>query len=509
MGHSLLISPSYKTTNNKSMKRKRILIATMPLDGHLNPLTGLAMHLQSIGHDVRWYTGPSYADKIQKLGIPFYPFQKAREVNQLNLDTEFPERLQMKGTIKRLRFDLNNVFFLRAPELVSDVKAIYEEFPFDLLLCDAAFTGGLLVKKLLNVPVVSMGISPLGETSKALPPSGLGLEPSNTFLGRLKQDFLRYMVTNFLLKPCTDVYNQVLVDHGLTPTTDFVFDSFTREPDLYLQSGTPGFEYSRPDMSPNVRFVGPLLPYSQGIRHPFRQVNLVRQYKRVVLVTQGTVERDPKKIIIPTLEAFKDDARTLVIVTTGGSQTEELRASYPHPSVIIEDFIDFNSVMPYADVYVTNGGYGGTMLALQHKLPLVAAGIHEGKNEITARIGYFKVGINLKTEMPSPTKIRKSVEQVLNDPYYKINVQRLGSEFGHYDTYQLCEQYITELLAQTSTTPVEKQISKTIRAKPCRSGRCGLMVFRKFLIGRLRYFRNYKRSHAVESPVALLGACLL
>lgn len=439
------------------MKRNRILIATMPLDGHLNPLTGLAMYLQSLGYDVRWYTGPSYTDKIRKLGIPFYPFQQAREVNQLNLDTEFPERLRLKNTIKRLRFDLNNVFFLRAPELVSDVKAIYEEFPFDLLLCDAAFTGGLLIKKMLNVPVVSIGIGPLGETSKALPPSGLGLTPSNTFMGRMKQSFLRYIVTKFLLKPCTDVYNQVLVNHGLTPTTDFVFDTFTREPNLYLQSGTPGFEYSRPDMSTNIRFVGPLLPYSQGVRHPFKQANQVCQYKRVILVTQGTVERDPKKIIIPTLEAFKDDSQTLVIVTTGGSQTDELRAKYPHQNVIIEDFIDFNSVMPYADVYVTNGGYGGTMLALQHKLPLVAAGIHEGKNEITARIGYFDVGINLKTETPTPAKIKESVEQVLCDPRYKSNAQRLGSEFESYDTNQLCEQYISELLAQPSIVPTEKQ----------------------------------------------------
>ncbi|QMW05007.1 glycosyltransferase [Spirosoma foliorum] len=439
------------------MNNKRILIATMPLDGHLNPLTGLAKHLQSLGHDVRWYTGPSYKDKICKLGIPFYPFRKTREINQLNLDTEFPERLLMKGTIKRLRFDLNNVFFLRAPELVSDVKAIYGEFPFDLILCDAAFTGGPILQKLLNVPLVSIGIGPLGESSKGLPPSGLGIEPSSTLLGRLKQDMLRYLVTKFLLKPCTDVYNQVLIDHGQKPTGEFVFDALTREPDLYLQSGTPGFEYSRPDMSPNIRFVGPLLPYQSGSRHPFRHTAKIQQHKRVILVTQGTVERDPKKIIIPTLEAFKDDSQTLVIVTTGGSRTEELRAKYPQSNVIIDDFIDFNSVMPFADVYVTNGGYGGTMLALQHGLPLVAAGVHEGKNEITARIGYFKVGINLKTETPTAAKIRKSIEKVLSDPYYRINVQRLGAEFKQYATNSLCEKYILELLSESSPELAEKQ----------------------------------------------------
>ncbi|UFH53487.1 glycosyltransferase [Spirosoma sp. KNUC1025] len=428
------------------MTPKRILFATMPMDGHLNPLTGLAIHLQKLGHDVRWYTGPSYADKIHKLGIPYYPYQQATEINQLNLDTALPERQRIKGTIARLRFDLNHVFLLRAPEFVVDLKAIYSEFPFDLLVCDTLFTGAPFIKRLLNVPVASVGIVPLSETSKALPPSGLGMEPSGSFFGGLKQAFLRYLVKNHLLKPCTDLYNQLLADHGLPQTDEFVFDAVIHDPDVYLQSGTPGFEYARPDISPTIRFVGPMLPYSRGVRHPFQHVDLAMQYERVLLVTQGTVERDPSKIIVPTLEAYKGDSKTLVVVTTGGSQTEELRMRYPQKNIIIEDFIDFNSVMPHADVYVTNAGYGGVMLALQHKLPMVAAGIHEGKNEIAVRIGYFKAGLDLKTETPSPKQIRQSVERVLADPQYKRNATKLGEEFKHYNTNELCETYINELL---------------------------------------------------------------
>lgn len=436
------------------MNPKRILFATMPMDGHLNPLTGLAIHLQSLGHDVRWYTGPTYAVKIRKLGIPYYPYQQAQEINQLNLDTALPERQRIKGTIARLRFDINHVFLLRAPEFVIDLKAIYEEFPFELLVCDALFTAAPFIKQLLNIPVAAVGVVPLAETSKTLPPSGLGMEPSDSWFGQLKQSLLRYLTINHLLKPCTDLYNRLLVEHGLPTTNEFVFDAFIRQADVYLQSGTPGFEYTRPDMSPNVRFVGPMLPHTLGSRHPFQQPALVAQYPRVVLVTQGTVERDPAKIIVPTLEAFKDDKQTLVIATTGGSQTKELRARYPQENLIIEDFIDFNSVMPYADAYVTNAGYGGVMLALLYGLPMVAAGVHEGKNEIAARIGFFKVGINLKTETPTVAQIRRSVEHIVNDNQYKRNVQRLGVEFRQYDANSLCEQHIMTLFEKASVEAV-------------------------------------------------------
>jgi len=48
-------------------KGRRILFASVPADGHFNPLTGIAVYLKSIGYDVRWYTSESYAEKLRKL----------------------------------------------------------------------------------------------------------------------------------------------------------------------------------------------------------------------------------------------------------------------------------------------------------------------------------------------------------------------------------------------------------------------------------------------------------
>jgi MGT family glycosyltransferase len=430
------------------MNANKILFATIPADGHFNPLTGLAKHLQAQGHDVRWYTGGQYLIKAEKLGIPVFPFKTAQVINQENFEALFPERQKIKGTIARLRFDINQIFLNRAPEFVADIVDLYQEFPFELLVCDALFTGAPFIKQLLQVPVVTIGIVPLTETSRDLPPAGLGLEPANGFWGRRKQDVLRYVTKHFLFKPCTELYNRYLVQHGLAPTQDFVFDSFIRCADVYLQSGVPGFEYDRQDMSPNVRFVGPLLPYTKGARKPFQHYETLKQFRKVILVTQGTVERDPEKIIVPTLEAFKDSSY-LVIATTGGSQTEALRARFPQRNIIIENFIDFNEIMPYCDVYVTNGGYGGVMLSIQNGLPMVAAGVHEGKNEITARISYFKLGVNLKTETPTPNQIRTQVKTVMDNPVYRQHIAKMRTEFAEYNPNELCENYIAEVVGET------------------------------------------------------------
>jgi UDP:flavonoid glycosyltransferase YjiC (YdhE family) len=115
---------------------------------------------------------------------------------------------------------------------------------------------------------------------------------------------------------------------------------------------------------------------------------------------------------------------------------------------LIEDFIPFNNVMPQVNAYVTNGGYGGVLLCIQNKLPVVVAGVHEGKNEINARIGYFKLGIDLKTEKPAPSKIREAVETVLRDRLYKNNVVKLAKEFEDYDPAWLTEKYVDEIMSK-------------------------------------------------------------
>ena len=59
----------------------KILFASTAADGHFNPMTGVAIHLRDAGHDVRWYTGASYGRRLQEMGIPHYPFKRAREIN--------------------------------------------------------------------------------------------------------------------------------------------------------------------------------------------------------------------------------------------------------------------------------------------------------------------------------------------------------------------------------------------------------------------------------------------
>lgn len=433
------------TNGSRLLEGKKILFANFPADGHFNPLTGIAVYLQQSGADVRWYGSREYTDKIKKLGIPHYPFRKALELTANNMEELFAERKEMKGAIKKLNWDIQNMFILRAEEYYTDLLEIYREFPFEVLICDNAFTAIPFVTDKMQTPVVAIGVLPLTETSKDLPPAGLGMTPSHSMFGKMKQALLRSLTKQVLFKRSNRLLYQIMDKYGMEHHHYSVFDLGVKKASLFLQSGTPSFEYKRSDLGNNIRFIGPLLPYSGKKQHVIWFDERLMQYRKIVLLTQGTVEKDVTKLIVPALEAFKN-TDTLVICTTGGSQTKELQAAYPQRNLIIEDFIPFNEVMPYAHAYITNGGYGGVMLGIENELPLVVAGVHEGKNEICARVGYFNLGINLKTERPGPAQIRQAVEKVTGNAMYRKNVIKLSQEFARYKPKELVAQYVAGVL---------------------------------------------------------------
>lgn len=440
----------------------RILFANFPADGHFNPLTGLAMHLKNRGCDVRWYTAKKYKEKVKDLGIPFYEFRKALDISaSKDIDSIFPDRKKHRGQVAKLKHDMIHAFILRSPEYFQDLQDIYGEFPFELMIADITFGAIPFVREKMQIPVIAISVVPLPETSKDLPPSGLGLTPSASSWGKQRQRILRFVADHLLFAKPTKVMCQLLAQHGIDSGKANIFDILIQKSTLVLQSGTPGFEYKRSDLSSHIHFAGPLLPYvkrkgTQRWHHP-----KLRLYDKVVLVTQGTVETDSSKLLIPTLEAFKGTDH-LVIATTGGSETQELRKKYPFDNIIIEDFIPFEDVMPYADVYVTNGGYGGVLLSIQHQLPLVVAGVHEGKNEINARVGYFHLGINLRTEKPSSGQLRKAVAEVLSDDQYAKNVKKLSEEFRTYDPGELLVQKAAGLIRGSAQKIYKKEAEALI-----------------------------------------------
>ncbi len=424
----------------------RILFASMPADGHFNPLTGIAVNLADRGHEVRWYAGPAYGAKLDRLGMRWFPYRKATEIMAGNLDDLFPERAGLKGP-RLISFELDTFFVSQVENHFQDLVNIRQEWPFDALVCDGALYAEQLVAESLQIPVFAVGLTTVMPDAKG-PPPFFGLRPARTPVGRLHHAIVRRMLASGMKAGATH-YNEILAGHGIAPIRP---DGFPHEPMLRTRrvflNGSPGLEFPGYEPLANAEYVGPLVPArtakSPGTALPDVVVDVSN---RVVAVSQGTVDNtDPGKLMIPTIEALKDSGY-VVVATTAGAQTEALRARFPFRNVVIEDYIDYDDLFPHVDVFVTSGGYGSSLAAFLHGVPVVGAGKREGKNDVNARVGYNKLGIDLRSEHPKPAAIRTAVQAVLDDPIYVRNVERLRAELGAYDPMATIENAI---LAETA-----------------------------------------------------------
>lgn len=439
----------------------RILIATVPAAGHFNPLTGPAVRLAELGHDVRWYAGPEYAERVKRLGLRIIPYREATEITADNVNAIFPERQRLRGP-KAIEFDAD-VFFARpARAHFRDIRDARQEFPFDAMLIDGAFYGGYLAAKLLDVPVFVMGsiAAPSLRGKDAVTPF-FGLRPPRTFIGRMVNRAARAMLVSGSRKGA-ETFNGYLAEEGLPPVTVEEYFDCTLQPDVarrVFNVGIPELDFPDAYVPPNAQWVGALLPHRAAARDELDS-RIVARSGEVVVVSQGTVDNhDPSKLMIPAIQAFAGRDRLLVVVT-GGVGTDELRGRYVHDNVLIEDFVDFDLLFPHTELYITNGGLGGVLLALSHGVPLLVAGTREGKGDINARLAYRGLAVDLRTETPSARAVARGAERVLEDADMRGRVAAVRAALAEYDSVGLIERALVESVG-TADPPRDKSAGIT------------------------------------------------
>jgi UDP:flavonoid glycosyltransferase YjiC (YdhE family) len=421
----------------------KILFASMPFDGHFNPLTGLAVHLQRGAHDVRFYTGPGFGPKLASLGIPHVPFKRARDVNPQNLAEVFPEAARLKGP-KAIGFALKAIFFGNLEAHYRDLLELHAEFPFDIVVHEAAFYASRLVHEKLGVPLYTIWPAPTpAPRAEGLPPPFFGLSPPTNVLSRVKHAVIDKMIesTN---REGAKILHDLRSREALPPFTGSIFDLYNDVSRKMLQIGVPGLDFPRPNAPRQFEFIGPLLPHRDKAQGALPHEEKFAKYPTVVVVSQGTIDnRDPDKLFVPALEALRGGPH-LVVATTGGKNTEALRGRFPDENVIVEDYVDFGVLLEQADVFVCNGGYGSVLQALVKGVPLLSAGEREGKNDINARLEYAGVALNLKTERPSRAQIAAGVARVLGNPRYAEGARRIRDELLSYDPFAIFDRILAD-----------------------------------------------------------------
>ncbi len=374
---------------------KALLVST-PMMGHLNPLD----------FDIR---------------------NASEQFDELKATPPGPKQL-------RMILELGFVDFM-LPQCQS-IKEVMREFPCDIIIGDHLMLGVLpmlLGPRSKRPPVALLGTTYLLSRRDDGAPNDAGIPPASSENQREEYADLFQAFEKAVFAPVGEYLNNHLAEIGVAPLRQNLYDAMVELPDAYLQLTVPRFELPRRQLAPSVHFVGPL-PITPGQAPVPLWAPDLDGSRKVVLVTQGTLTNDDfSELVLPTLEALANEPDIIVVVTTGGRPVETLGGPLPG-NVRVAQYLPFEWMLSKIDAFVTNGGYGSVNQALSFGVPVVTAGTAADRGDVSARVAWSGVGVNLATNAPTASALRPAVRSVLDDPKFRAQAALYAEEARGIDT---------------------------------------------------------------------------
>jgi MGT family glycosyltransferase len=420
----------------------KILIASIPAAGHLNPLLSIASLLVESGHEVAVQVNEDLRPAVEAAGHRFLlEIPNAQTSAGYYFDT-YPERMQKSPGMEMTGYDLVHFFARNIAAQSASLKMALYDFQADLILADSIYWGTLpmLVGPRDKRPAIAhLGVSVVNIASgKNIP-----MRPDETPKQREAELQLR---ERFMLQPAQQAVNAALASLGYPALPCPILEAITELPDLYLHPGIESFEY--PDSHSKVRYIGalPTLAGQPKLPEWWQQIDPT---KRLVLVTQGTIaNRDLGQVIAPALVALGGREDVTIIVTTGGQAVESIPVAIPS-NARIASFLPYAQIMPEIDLLITNGGYGTVNMAISHGIPVISAGLTEDKEEVSAHVQWSGAGIDLRANHATPEAIKHAVDEIFTQPGYRERAQQLSLEFASHDVEAELLSLIEECVSDT------------------------------------------------------------
>lgn len=405
-------------------------------------MLALARGLVATGRRVTFLGGSRFAEDARAVGATFVPLGGIADFDDRRLSQLHPRLVSLPAGPRQLDY-MYRWFGDMAPDQHKALQPLLRAEGNAVVLHDMAFLGSwptLLGASGVRARTIAVGMLPFmfpgAEVTLMGPPPPMAGLDVRAAAAAVNTEI------EAALAPARDHVQGMLTRLGAVRRIDSFSTAVYTLPDAFAQLTVPQFEYPRSDLPNSVHFVGPMAPEpSPAFRLPPWWPEL--DGRRVVVVTQGTLANlDFGQLVQPTLDALADTDALVVAALGREPSAGELRVP---PNARVAPFIPFDVLFPLADVVVTNGGYGGTQLALAHGLPVVVAGGSEDKPMTAARAAAFGVGVDLGTPRPEAAAVADAVQRVMRDPSFRERATTLAQQYRASDPVAR----ILELIDQT------------------------------------------------------------
>lgn len=368
----------------------RVLFTNQPMFSHWHPLVPLAQALASAGHEVAFASTPGFCPSMEAKGFRTFPIgidetkEEAQQVGQQLADsTEQPPSFAV----------LKYVFAgIRADRMLPDLLDLISDWRPDVLVRDSAELTACVAAECAGIPhVVFQVAAPVPWYMRAMS------EPLNRLLASVGLS---------AAVPADILYRYLM----LYPRPLSLWN-----PDIPVPPTLHTFRYTG---------------FSQSGDESLPDWVSALDERPTVYATLGTVMNERTDLLSAILNGLRGEPVNLILTVGRNGSPQDFGPQ--SPNVHIERYIPQNMLLPLCDLVVTHGGSGTMLDGLSFGLPMVMIPISADQPvnaQICKRLGVARVVTPVgRTEAELAQDIRNATQEVLRDPTYRENAQRLRKE---------------------------------------------------------------------------------
>ncbi|ADV83814.1 nucleotide disphospho-sugar-binding domain-containing protein [Terriglobus saanensis] len=417
----------------------KISFITLPVFGHLNPMIALARKVQSLGHDVSLISAVDAEPFARTANLRFIPVGE----NEFPIGSHvYVEKLHSELTAGEE--GLRTVFSLLghvAGSLLRPLEQALVKEGSEAVVLDTYQKYMELVPIHLGLPYIHVSNALHFDVSGETPLCFFDW-PHSTDPEAKKRNLEGVEVFRSLLEPSLEAAKKYAEEVGLS--VDWKDLSTTTSKLAWITQIPKDLDFSGPEPSPYTN-TGSFQDDSARpeVAFPWEELSDAP----LVYASMGTLQTGLRHVFEIIRNVAADHSQYQFVIAIGGVLDPAQFDPLPSNVILVRRAPQLE-LLKRAHLCITHAGLNTVLEALSQGVPLVAIPVTNDQPGVAARLVAKKVGLATSLEELTQPRLSELVTEVLENPLYRKNAQKMQAAIFSRDGLSLAANLIDKAFSQ-------------------------------------------------------------
>jgi MGT family glycosyltransferase len=422
---------------------------SMPLAGHLNPMTALARKLQSRGHKIVFIGIPDAEPIVRAAGLNFVPFCE-KEYPAGAVSNGYANLTKLSG-LEVVEYSLREMHPQRCRATLEHLEDAILKSGIEAMVIDTIHFFAELVPMKMGLPYVHIwNVLFIDRTGSS--PSCFFTTPVGSTPEALAKNLETARETNRILSPVAEPAKEYAAKNGLDIDWNDPYATLSK---LAVITQTPReFDCTIPELPTKFVYAGPFHDDEGRAKIPFSWERLTGA--PLIYASMGTLLNGMEHVYRYILEAVGRFPETQIVLSVGKNISLSDIGFIPS-NVIVVPRAPQLEMLKQAVLCITHAGHNTALESLAQGVPMVAIPVGFDQPGIAARIAHHGVGEFVEVGELSTDRLADLINKVMRQPHYRENAQRFKRLIADIQGLDVAAETIEDVLKTHTWTPSRLQ----------------------------------------------------